>query len=109
MRVSVLRLAAALALFAAVCDSRAEVIDDILSSLSRGVSFLERQHEHINLDGVVGFVILQGRTVYQLQENIWRITAVYCLLVLVKLTDLRCRCRSNRLHKYAKAFKVKCF
>uniref|UniRef100_A0A3Q4GS80 Chromosome 16 open reading frame 89 n=1 Tax=Neolamprologus brichardi TaxID=32507 RepID=A0A3Q4GS80_NEOBR len=60
MRVSVLRLAAALALFAAVCGSRAEVIDDILSSLSRGVSFLERQHEHINLDGVVGFVILQA-------------------------------------------------
>lgn len=109
MRVSVLRLAAALALFAAVCGSRAEVIDDILSSLSRGVSFLERQHEHINLDGVVGFVILQGRTVYQLQENIWRITAVYGLLVLVKLTDMRCRCRSNRLYKYAKAFKVKCF
>ncbi|XP_037648701.1 UPF0764 protein C16orf89 homolog [Sebastes umbrosus] len=56
------QLAAVLALFAAVLSggSRAEVIDDILSSLSRGASFLERQHEHINLDGVVGFLMLQA-------------------------------------------------
>lgn len=79
MRVAVLRVAAVLALFAAVCGCRAEVIDDILSSLSRGVTFLERQHEHINLDGVVGFVMLQGRTVYQLQEHIWK-TAAVCYL-----------------------------
>uniref|UniRef100_A0A3B3YIE2 Uncharacterized protein n=1 Tax=Poecilia mexicana TaxID=48701 RepID=A0A3B3YIE2_9TELE len=43
-----------------LCASRAEVIDDLLGSLSRGVSFLERQHEHINLDGAVGFVMLQA-------------------------------------------------
>lgn len=61
MRAARLQLAAVLALFAAVSGSRAEVIDDILSSLSRGASFLERQHEHINLDGVVGFLMLQGR------------------------------------------------
>lgn len=62
MRAAGLRLAAALALFAAsACGSCAEVIDDVLGSLSRGVSFLERQHEHINLDGAVGFVLLQGR------------------------------------------------
>ncbi|RVE70068.1 hypothetical protein OJAV_G00083610 [Oryzias javanicus] len=61
MRAAGLRLAAALALFAAsACGSRAEVIDDVLGSLSRGVSFLERQHEHINLDGAVGFVLLQA-------------------------------------------------
>uniref|UniRef100_UPI0037E9891B UPF0764 protein C16orf89 homolog n=1 Tax=Semicossyphus pulcher TaxID=241346 RepID=UPI0037E9891B len=53
-------LAAVLVLFAAVSGSHAEVIDDILSSLNRGASFLERQHEHINLDGVVGFLMLQG-------------------------------------------------
>lgn len=61
MRTWRLQLAAALALFAAVSGSQAEVIDDILGSLSRGASFLERQHEHINLDGVVGFLMLQGR------------------------------------------------
>ncbi|CAN9505052.1 unnamed protein product [Ophioblennius macclurei] len=57
--------AAALALVAAALwcgGSRAdaEVIDEVLISLSRGVAFLERQHEHINLDGVVGFVMLQA-------------------------------------------------
>lgn len=56
-----LHLAAALALFAAVSGTRAEMIDDVLGSLSRGASFLERQHEHINLDGVVGFLVLQGK------------------------------------------------
>uniref|UniRef100_A0A3B5PTS0 Chromosome 16 open reading frame 89 n=1 Tax=Xiphophorus maculatus TaxID=8083 RepID=A0A3B5PTS0_XIPMA len=61
MRTAALRPAAALVLFgAALCASRAEVIDDLLGSLSRGVSFLERQHEHINLDGAVGFVMLQA-------------------------------------------------
>uniref|UniRef100_G3PQ41 Uncharacterized protein n=1 Tax=Gasterosteus aculeatus TaxID=69293 RepID=G3PQ41_GASAC len=61
MRAAGHRLAAALALFAAaLCACRAEVIDDVLSSLSRGASFLERQHAHINLDGVVGFLMLQA-------------------------------------------------
>ncbi|MEQ2273444.1 hypothetical protein XENORESO_004208, partial [Xenotaenia resolanae] len=61
MRTAALLPAAALALFAAaLCATRAEVIDDILGSLSRGVSFLERQHEHINLDGAVGFVMMQA-------------------------------------------------
>ncbi|XP_040046473.2 UPF0764 protein C16orf89 homolog isoform X2 [Gasterosteus aculeatus] len=61
MRAAGHRLAPALALFAAaLCACRAEVIDDVLSSLSRGASFLERQHAHINLDGVVGFLMLQA-------------------------------------------------
>lgn len=55
------QLAAALAaLSAAVWASQAEVIDDILGSLSRATSFLERHNDQINLDGLVGFVILQG-------------------------------------------------
>lgn len=55
------QLAAALAaLCAAVWASQAEVIDDILGSLSRAATFLERHHEQINLDGLVGFIILQG-------------------------------------------------
>ncbi|KAK3520865.1 hypothetical protein QTP70_034869 [Hemibagrus guttatus] len=41
-----------------------EVIDDILSSLSKGVNFFEQQSRNMNLDGVVGYVILQA----QLQE-----------------------------------------
>lgn len=60
MRASAVRLAVVLALFAAV--SRADMIDDVLSSLSRGADFLERQHEHINLDGVVGYLMLQGES-----------------------------------------------
>ncbi|XP_017260921.2 UPF0764 protein C16orf89 homolog isoform X2 [Kryptolebias marmoratus] len=45
---------------AGLLGTRAEMVDDILGSLSRGVSFLERQHEHINLDGAVGFTMLQA-------------------------------------------------
>ncbi|XP_055366841.1 UPF0764 protein C16orf89 homolog isoform X2 [Betta splendens] len=60
MRTARLHLAAVLALFAAVSGAQAEVIDDILGSLSRGASFLEQQHEHINLDGVVGFLMMQA-------------------------------------------------
>ncbi|XP_062264149.1 UPF0764 protein C16orf89 homolog [Platichthys flesus] len=60
MRTARLQAAAVLLLFAAVCGSRAEVIDDVLGSLSRGASFLEQQHEQINLDGVVGFLMLQA-------------------------------------------------
>lgn len=60
MRVAGHQLAAVLALFAAASVTRAEVIDDILGSLSRAASFLERHYEHVNLDGVIGFVILQG-------------------------------------------------
>ncbi|KAG7505769.1 hypothetical protein JOB18_039815 [Solea senegalensis] len=62
MRAARLRAAAAvlLALLAAVRVSRAEMIDEVLSSLSRGATFLEQQHEHINLDGVVGFLMMQA-------------------------------------------------
>ncbi|XP_061555993.1 UPF0764 protein C16orf89 homolog isoform X1 [Phycodurus eques] len=63
MRTARLRLGAFVALLSAACcccRSRAEVIDDVLGSLSKGASFLERQHEHINLDGVVGFLMLQA-------------------------------------------------
>ncbi|XP_037544377.1 UPF0764 protein C16orf89 homolog [Nematolebias whitei] len=45
---------------AVLVRTRAEVVDDILGSLARGVSFLELQHAHINLDGAVGFVMLQA-------------------------------------------------
>ncbi|KAM9779946.1 UPF0764 protein C16orf89 homolog [Neosynchiropus ocellatus] len=47
-----------LLLLALLAAARADVIDDILGSLDRGAAFLERQHEHINLDGVVGFSML---------------------------------------------------
>lgn len=61
MRLPGRQLAAALvALSAAVWASQAEVIDDILGSLSRATTFLERHYDQINLDGLVGFVILQG-------------------------------------------------
>ncbi|XP_077591523.1 UPF0764 protein C16orf89 homolog [Stigmatopora nigra] len=62
MRTSRLGLAALATLSAAcfLCCSRAEVIDDVLGSLSKGATFLERQHENINLDGVVGFLMLQA-------------------------------------------------
>ncbi|KAM3864009.1 UPF0764 protein C16orf89 homolog [Diretmus argenteus] len=53
-----LALLVVLAAATASCD--AEVIDDILNSLSKGASFLEDEHQHINLDGAVGFLILQA-------------------------------------------------
>lgn len=77
MRFSGRHLAAALAaLSAAVCASQAEVIDDILGSLSRAATFLERHYEQINLDGLVGFIILQGW--YCKHEDEWRNLHVCC-------------------------------
>ncbi|TNM97101.1 hypothetical protein fugu_015257 [Takifugu bimaculatus] len=60
MRAAGHQVAAALLLFAAVFGTRAEVIDDILGSLTDAVSFLEREQEQVNLDGLVGFIMLQG-------------------------------------------------
>ncbi|KAM9394180.1 UPF0764 protein C16orf89 homolog [Pholidichthys leucotaenia] len=60
MRTARLPLVLCVALFAAVLGAQAELIDDILASLSRGVAFLERREELINLDGVAGFVMLQA-------------------------------------------------
>lgn len=60
MRAAGHQVAAALLLFAAVFGTRAEVIDDILGSLTAAVSFLEREQEQVNLDGLVGFIMLQG-------------------------------------------------
>lgn len=60
MRAAGHQVAAALLLFAAVFGTRAEVIDDILGSLTDAVSFLEREREQVNLDGLVGFTMLQG-------------------------------------------------
>ncbi|XP_017568773.1 UPF0764 protein C16orf89 homolog isoform X1 [Pygocentrus nattereri] len=53
-----------LALSSALHCSRQELIDDLLDSLSKAVAFFEKQSGHINLDGVVGYVVLQT----QLQE-----------------------------------------
>lgn len=60
MRAAGPQVAAALLLFAAVFGMRAEVIDEILGSLTAAVSFLEREQERVNLDGLVGFIMLQG-------------------------------------------------
>ncbi|XP_003965018.1 UPF0764 protein C16orf89 homolog [Takifugu rubripes] len=60
MRAAGHQVAAALLLFAAVFGTRAEVIDDILGSLTDAVSFLEREREQVNLDGLVGFIMLQA-------------------------------------------------
>ena len=95
MRAAGLQLAAVLVLIAAVSGgSQAEVIDDILGSLSRAASFLERQHEQINLDGVLGYFMMQGEyTMVPIWKpgpgletsrvptaawNIWRSSAASC-------------------------------
>ncbi|KAK7938725.1 hypothetical protein WMY93_002051 [Mugilogobius chulae] len=101
MRASWLRLAAVLALFSAV--SRAEVIDDVLNSLARGADFLERQHEHINLDGVVGYLMLQAELKQAVQS--WphsdpvswsqRSRAVVLVRRLSRFLLLRCRVRAD--------------
>ncbi|XP_076839422.1 UPF0764 protein C16orf89 homolog isoform X2 [Brachyhypopomus gauderio] len=53
-----------LLLSSSVQSSHQEIIDDILESLSKGVTFFDKQCRNINLDGVVGYVILKA----QLQE-----------------------------------------
>ncbi|KAM6957389.1 UPF0764 protein C16orf89 homolog [Aplochiton taeniatus] len=55
-----LRYLVAVFALVAASSSHEEVIDRILSSLAKGVSFLEKEHRNINLDGVVGFLILQA-------------------------------------------------
>ncbi|XP_048059354.1 UPF0764 protein C16orf89 homolog isoform X3 [Megalobrama amblycephala] len=39
--------------------SKQDVIDNILMSLSKGITYFEMQGRNINLDGVVGYIILQ--------------------------------------------------
>lgn len=41
--------------------SRQDVIDNLLMSLSKGITYFEKQGRNINLDGVVGYIILEGR------------------------------------------------
>eukprot|EP00063_Salmo_salar_P066269 XP_014041104.1 PREDICTED: UPF0764 protein C16orf89 homolog [Salmo salar] len=49
--------------FSATNAAHEEVIDVILASLAKSASFLEQEHRNINLDGVVGYTILQGEYV----------------------------------------------
>ncbi|KAF7698444.1 UPF0764 protein C16orf89 homolog [Silurus meridionalis] len=51
----------ALLIVASLRPAHQEVIDDILESLSKGVNFFEQQSRNMNLDGVVGYVILQAQ------------------------------------------------
>ncbi|XP_029545240.1 UPF0764 protein C16orf89 homolog isoform X2 [Salmo trutta] len=46
--------------FSATNAAHEEVIDVILASLAKSASFLEQEHRNINLDGVVGYTILQA-------------------------------------------------
>ncbi len=41
--------------------SNQDVIDNILMSLSKGIAYFDMQGRNINLDGVVGYLILQGK------------------------------------------------
>lgn len=59
-RMPALVVFAALVALMAASSSQEEVTDHILGSLSRSADFLEREHASINLDGVVGYLILQG-------------------------------------------------
>ncbi|KAF5889042.1 UPF0764 protein C16orf89 [Clarias magur] len=59
-----MRALVALLIVAGARLAQQEVIDDILDSVSTGVNFFEQQSRNMNLDGVVGYVILQA----QLQE-----------------------------------------
>ncbi|CAL8289116.1 unnamed protein product [Boreogadus saida] len=53
-------LVAVLVVLVAASVAQEDVTDHILNSLSRAAAFLESEHEHINLDGVVGYLILQA-------------------------------------------------
>ncbi|XP_065129818.2 UPF0764 protein C16orf89 homolog [Paramisgurnus dabryanus] len=41
--------------------SRQDVIDNLLTSLSKGITYFEKQGRNINLDGVVGYIILEAQ------------------------------------------------
>lgn len=41
--------------------SNQDVIDNVLVSLSKGITYFDMQGSNINLDGVVGYIILQGK------------------------------------------------
>ncbi len=41
--------------------SNQDVIDNILMSVSKGIAYFDMQGRNINLDGVVGYLILQGK------------------------------------------------
>lgn len=53
-----------------------EVIDDILESLSKGVNFFEQQSRNMNLDGVVGYIILQGKPFFSHLLLFWKVIDV---------------------------------
>ena len=53
-------LVAVLVVLVAASAAQEDVTDHILNSLSRAAAFLESEHENINLDGVVGYLIMQG-------------------------------------------------
>lgn len=44
--------------------SNQDVIDNILLSLSKGITYFDMQGRNINLDGVVGYLILQGKPLF---------------------------------------------
>lgn len=44
-------------------STRQDVVEDVLASLRKGVSYLEKQSKNINLDGVVGYKILHAQLV----------------------------------------------
>ncbi|XP_010902832.1 UPF0764 protein C16orf89 homolog [Esox lucius] len=46
--------------FSHTATAHEEVIDVILASLAKSASFLEQEHRNINLDGVVGYIMLQA-------------------------------------------------
>ncbi|XP_041943571.1 UPF0764 protein C16orf89 homolog [Alosa sapidissima] len=51
-----------------VLPTQQEVIDDVLTSLRKGVTFLEKQSRNINLDGVVGYKILHAQLAKAVQS-----------------------------------------
>lgn len=44
-----------------IVPTQQEVIEDVLTSIRKGVTYLEKQSKNINLDGVVGYKILHGK------------------------------------------------
>ncbi|KAL2100614.1 hypothetical protein ACEWY4_002375 [Coilia grayii] len=46
-----------------ILPTQQEVIEDVLTSIRKGVTYLEKQSKNINLDGVVGYKILHAQLV----------------------------------------------
>ncbi|XP_051569865.1 UPF0764 protein C16orf89 homolog [Myxocyprinus asiaticus] len=91
-----------LILLSTVDLSKQNVTDNILMSLSKGITYFEKQGTHINLDSVVGYIILQGKTL--MSGYIFYNTNLVCLSDLYESLSTAVSSLQDTDSKYFKEF-----